>query len=436
MELSAFSALRYDPTAVGDPSEVLAPPYDTIDAEVRDALYARHPANVVRVESNRPEPGDDEDARYQRAQANLHDWLAQGLLRQDPAPSFYVLSQTFALDGGPRRTRTGFFARARLTRFGEGPILPHERTLQGPQLDRLRLLRATRAEASPIFGLYEDADHHVLAALEAAQVGPPLVTAELAGVEHRLWRVEDPGAQDTLRSALAPKRVYLADGHLRYETALAYRDERRRQAPTPDAEGVLMYLCAAEDPGLVALATHRVVRGAPRFDEAWLSRELPRYFTVTEAPDDLIAATAALARAGEEGVAFLMVGAQRRAILTLRPDAPLGEVRGLVKHPALRRLDVSVLHAVVLEHIIGLSAQAQLTQQSLRYVEDDAEAFGACARDPEVQVAFLLNPTPVSQILKVCDAGEVMPPKATHFHPSLPAGLVMYSLDEGALTPG
>lgn len=431
--IKPFEAIRYDAEAVGELSRVLAPPYDVITPARQDELYAQHEANIVRVDLNKAEAGDEELSRYERAQATLHGWLEQGLLKPDPSPAFYVLAQTFVGPDGVERTRTGFFGRARLTKFGEGPIMPHERTLKGPKLDRLRLFRATRTNLSPIFGMYSDAHGEVLAVLEAATKRAPDAEAEMDGTKNRLWRLDDPGQIATIEDALAPKKLYIADGHHRYETGLAYRDERRRdvEAPDPEAgyESILMFSAAVEDPGMVVFPTHRLVHSVDGFDETQVVLELGRYFDITDAPGELDAAMAALASAGEQGRALLMVTRGARRLLTLKAEAPLSKVPTLPKHPSTRKLDCNLLHSVVLEHILGISREAQATQQNLRYSKDNAEAFTACQDDPSVQIAFLMNPTKISEVIDVSEAGEVMPQKSTFFYPKIPSGLVLYPLD-------
>jgi uncharacterized protein (DUF1015 family) len=428
VDIAPFRAIRYAVAAVGDVARVIAPPYDVISADLQDALYERHPNNIVRIDLNKAEAGDAELARYDRSAAMFSDWLARGVMVQDGKPAFYVLSQTFHGPDGVERVRTGFFGCARLTRFGEGPIMPHERTLEGPKIDRLRLFRATKANLSPIFGMYRDPDGSVLAILKAAQRREPAVVAEMDGVVNRMWILEDGAA--SIVEAFDPLKIYIADGHHRYETGLAYRDERRAavrvpQAGTPGYESILMFVAAVEDPGMVVFPTHRLVHGVNAIDER-LAR-VDRFFDRSEAPSSPDALVASLRAAGRRGNAFAAVTKASSQIWTLRKDAPLEEIADLPKHPDVRRLDVTILHGVILEHLLGITKQAQASQQNLRYSKDAKEAIGSPAGD--VQIAFLMNPTKVQEVIDVSNAGEVMPQKSTFFYPKIPSGLVLYPLD-------
>lgn len=434
VDIKPFRAIRYAGDQVGDLSSVIAPPYDVISPELQNELYDRHAHNVVRVDLNRPEPDDGELSRYGRAAAIFSEWLASGVMKQDEAPALYVLAQTFVGPDGVERTRTGFFGRATLTRFQEGPIMPHERTLKGPKLDRLRLFRATKTNLSPIFGMYQDPEEEVLAVLSEVVTTVPVAEAQMSGVVNRLYRTDDAGQIGRIQRALAKKKLYIADGHHRYETGLAYRDERREAADTPNPEAgyesILMFSAAVEDPGMVVFPTHRLVHSLSNFGEAKMFVELSRFFEATEVKnDDPPGFIAALADAGRSANALGVVTENHAKILRLKKDAPLDDVPELPRHPTLRGLDVALLHGVVLEHLLGISREAQATQQNLRYSKDNTEAFEAPRTRPEVQAAFLMNATKVQEVIEVSDAGEVMPQKSTFFYPKIPSGLVLYPLD-------
>ncbi len=435
VELSAFRAIRYDAAHVADMTAVLAPPYDVIDDAQQDALYAQSPHNIVRIDLNKAEDGDHPLSRYERAAALFAEWQHSGVLKADDQPAIYVLAQTFTGPDGIERTRTGFFSRARLVRFDEGPILPHERTLRGPKIDRLNLYRATRTNLSPIFGAYRDETGEVGRLLAAAMAGAPAVDAMMGKVKNRLWVVSEPRQVAALSKLFGPKTLFIADGHHRYETGLAYRDERRAQAEAvdgkqdPDAgyEHILMFAAALEDPGMVIFPTHRLVHSLASFDEASLWRALAPLFTITEAPADPAAARAALAQhAGNAFIAVTRSGARR--LLVAHEGEAWRESKVLPEHPALRRLDVSVLHAVILESVLGISQEAQATQANLRYSKDFTEAFLAPVRDASVDVVFLMNPTKIDEVIAVAESGEVMPQKSTFFYPKVPTGLLLYPL--------
>jgi uncharacterized protein (DUF1015 family) len=438
VDIKPFRAVRYRADQGGDLSKVIAPPYDVITPAMQSALYERHPQNIVRVDLTRPEPGEAEDGKYARADHMLKDWLTHGVLAQDDRPAFYVLAQTFTGPDGVQRTRTGFFSRARLVRFDEGQILPHERTLKGPKIDRLKLMRATRHNLSPIFGTYKDPDQRVLAALEDAKRALPIARAEMDHVDNRMWRIDQKDRQDRIQSALAQSKLYIADGHHRYETGLAYRDERREQGRSslpletndaPGYESILMFASAVEDPGMVIFPTHRLVHGLPRLDEQQLFAALDPFFERTRAPDASGPAQAALREMGMRGNAYLAATKSGRYLLSAKPSAPWGSVPPLPEHRALRSLDVAILHGVILEHILQITPEAQASQANLRYSKDFTEAFLSPSKEKDVQVAFLMNPTKIEEVIEVAEAGEVMPQKSTFFYPKIPSGLVLYPLD-------
>ena len=428
VDIAPFRAIRYDENKVGPIEKVIAPPYDVISPAQQDELYARHESNIVRIDLNKPEPGDQEMSRYERSGRIFHSWLSEQVMVQDAEPAFYVLSQTFKGPDGVERVRTGFFGCARITKFGEGPIMPHERTLKGPKLDRLRLFRATRTNLSPIFGMYRDPDERVLSELKSAMKLAPAVTATMDGVVNRMWILNDKWKVEQIVSALAAEKIYIADGHHRYETALAYRDERRSEGAPPDGghERVMMFVAAVEDPGMVVFPTHRLVHSLHGFDEAKFLAELDRFFDRSDAPEDVVDA---LAAAGKRGNAYAVVTKHGRWLAVAKPDAPWDEVSALPSHPDVRRLDVTILHSVILEHILGITKEAQASQQNLRYSKDAKEAFTSPQAQKDVQIAFLMNPTRVQEVIDVSNAGEVMPQKSTFFYPKIPSGLVLYPLD-------
>ena len=431
VDVHPFRAIRFDPESVGEIDQVLAPPYDVISGELQDELYAKHANNIVRIDLNRSEPGDDDGARYLRAQQNLESWLKAGILKKDEAPAIYVLAQTFTGPDGVVRTRTGFFARVRLHTWDEGHVLPHERTLKGPKIDRLNLMRATRTNLSPIFAAYQDPDGAVGKILEHASEGEPLVDAMMDGVRNRLWAITDDAVVHRLSGSFAAKKLYIADGHHRYETGLAYRNERRIEGKAhvsdPGFEHILTFSAAVEDPGMVIFGTHRLAHSIEDFDEHEVVDALSRFFTVSEA-DSL--STESLAAAGAGGkTAFGMVTQGKTRLLVARDDAPWSEVKVLPEHAALKDLDVAILHAVVFEHVLGVDREAQASQANLGYSQAFAEALEAPMKDDAVQAAFLMNPTKIEEVIAVAESGEVMPQKSTFFYPKLPSGLVLYPLD-------
>ena len=438
-DIRPFRAIRYQPDHVGNVSEVIAPPYDVISPELQDELYARSEKNIVRVDLNRSEPGDEELTRYERANTLLQAWLSEGTLTQDGEPGYYVLAQTFTGPDKVERTRTGFFSSVRLTRFGEGPVLPHERTLKGPKQDRLRLFRATEANLSPVFMMYEDPDQEVHKVLESVLSDPPLVEATMDRVKNRLWHVRDQERIDALSSAIRVRKLYIADGHHRYETGLAYRDERRQEAQAPGTaapgsfddmpayESILAFSAAVEDPGMVVFPTHRVLHSLPKFSVPAFKEALEPFFEISPLPAsaDLVSA---LAAAGEGGMAFACATSAGTDLLKLREDAPLDHVKSLPGHPLHRSLDVTILHCVIMEHLLGITREAQAAQENLRYSKDAKDAAAQATSDPSVNAVFLMNPTRIDQVIAISNAQEIMPQKSTFFYPKVPSGLVLYPL--------
>ncbi len=436
-QIAPFRGLLYTPKA-GDPARLLAPPYDVINDAQREGLERLDAHNSVRLILPQPPAGGPDDAKYDAAAATLRGWIDDGTLARDEAPAIYRYHQVFDAYGHAV-TRKGFIARVRLHRFDEGIILPHERTLAGPKIDRLKLMRATRAHFSQIFGLYPDPDRTGDSFFDAVERTAPAIDATTPdGVRQRLWRLTDAQAIAGLAGFLAARKVYIADGHHRYETMLALREELRGEAaatcarPADSAvEFGCMFFCNMDDPGLVVFPTHRVLHGIDGLDVGELLARAARYFVISDGPEVVRGAAKireALAAESARGVSFAVLssGSTRATILRLRDgiEPDLDAIAALPKAQALRALDVTVLHAIVLETLLGLDRGAQERQTNLRYIKDwDAALVERTA--PGVQAVFLMNPTRVSQVKAVSDVGEVMPQKSTYFFPKIASGLVM-----------
>ncbi len=429
--VAPFAGLRYDAARVGEIGRVLAPPYDVIGEAERAALEERHPQNVVRVEL----PRGETDARYAEAARLLSIWKGEWILRPDDRPGLYVYEQRFRLPGAAPTarvyTRRGFFAAVRLEPYERRVILPHERTLASPKEDRLKLMRATHTQSSPIFGLYRDAQGATRTVIEAATEGRPDVEATMAdGGEHRLWRLTDPDAVAALVGLMADKQILIADGHHRYETMLALGPELRAldyAAGQAAADFGIMFLARAEDPGLLVLPTHRLLRGVADFDPAALRAAVSPAFEVVDCDEATPEAIEErLGREGTAGVVFAMrvPGRAQTAWFTLKSIVDLSALGP----PVLRKLDVTVLHGVLLGPLLAIDEAAMAEQTYLDYTHDTAEAL-ARVGSGDAQAAFFMNPTKVEEVLAVCEAGYVLPQKSTYFHPKLATGLVMYGLD-------
>lgn len=443
-ELIPFRGIRYEASRGRALGQLLAPPYDLVSLEQRDELLRRSPSNIAHVAMGEERPGDGPLAnKYTRAGERWAEWQAQAIVRRDPAPAFYPLEQTFWAPDGRSMRRRGFMAAVRMHDFSEGIIVPHEKTLTAPKADRLELLRAVKANLSPIFGLYREEAGATAAALALPTAQDPVAETDSDdGVHHRLWRADQPEAIAALRTLLDGKRVFIADGHHRYASALAYQRQLEAQDPSLPPDGahryILMFLCPMTDPGLILFPTHRLVYGLEDFSAARLAAALERYFTVELLPEDLRRpagrawAISKMAEHYGKSTALLMVTAedQRARVITLRDDADLEEAE-LPSNPTLRALDVTVLHSLVLQHLLGLSPRAQEEQEHLTFVRDAGEAVNRVLSG-EHQVGFLINPTPMWQVEAVGDAGETMPQKSTYFYPRLQSGLVMRDVDPRA----
>jgi uncharacterized protein (DUF1015 family) len=436
-EIVPFRAVRYSLTRGRALADLIAPPYDLVSLEQRDDLLHRTPHNIMHVSLGEDRPGDGGATnKYVRAGEHWRAWLDQGVLRRDPAPALYPLEQSYVAPDGRHLKRRGFMAAVRLHEFKEGVIVPHEKTLAAPRADRLEVLKAVRANLSPIFGLYRDDEGVTARALDEVWLREPVAETDSDdGVHQRLFRVDDLEVVRPLQELLGGRRIFLADGHHRYETALVYRRMLEEETPGLPADGghhyTLMFLCPMNDPGLFLFATHRLVFGLKDFSLPAFLERLSRWFRIETLAEDArrpVGRAWAVSKLGEhagKSTTFLMVSAEdgRARIVTLRDDVDLSGA-GLPANETLAALDVTVLHSVVLQHLLGLSPEAQEKQENVTYARDAGEAVSRVLSG-EHQLGFLLNPTPMWQVEAVGEAGETMPQKSTLFYPRLQSGLVM-----------
>jgi uncharacterized protein (DUF1015 family) len=415
-EVQPLRALHYDPAVVGPLADVVAPPYDVIDAQQRAALIARSPFNVVAIDL--PEGNPDP---YAAAQEQFESWQLQGALVRDEEPAIWAHSQDYTGPDGRTLTRRGFFCRVRIEEYGPGRVRPHERTHPGPKEDRLRLTRATRANISPIFSLYSDPTEAAWRALAPATERPPWgEVSDADGTVHRIWRVSDPAAIEAVQRAAGGAELLIADGHHRYETMQAYAEEIGGEG---EHRYILMCLVALEDPGLTVFPTHRMVRGLDAARQEALAEALRRDFEIAEVPLDQITP--------EPGTGPLELGyfdshLQRPFRLTLK-DQAIADAALPGRSEAYRRLDTGVLEALILKGALGLSDDDISHFNGLFYARDTEEAL-AMVTSGDYDAAFLMRPTPVQQVRDVAAAGENMPPKSTYFFPKLLTGLLFNPL--------
>lgn len=424
-KIRPFRGLRYTLDAGASATPVMAPPYDVVDDEGRAALIAKSEHNCMRFIL----PDGEGDEKYARG-ASAFRSIAAAAMTRDPAPGIYVYHQTFeAL--GTTFTRKGFVALVELTRFGNGPVLAHERTLSGPKMDRLKLMRACEAHLELVFGMFSDPEKKWESIVEGAK-GEPVLTADFDDVEHTLWKVDDPATLEALQAQLADKSIYIADGHHRYETMCAFREELEGRGHPAAAYGMI-YLSNLDDDGLVVLPTHRLVHGLASVDLDAVVKQMAAFFDVVteDLPTDTEAMRARMAEAGKERAAFGLTvpGSGKLSILTLRADfdpaaAGLGDMAS-----ALQRLDVALLHELVLERALGITKEAQAAKANLRYYKSyESSIEVAKGGEGDTQLVCFMNATPVTDVVAVCDSGEVMPQKSTFFFPKIPNGLVFYDL--------
>jgi uncharacterized protein (DUF1015 family) len=418
-DVQPLRALHYDPAVAGPLSDLVAPPYDVIDARQRAALLARSPFNVVAVDLPQAQPGGQDP--YAAARELFESWQLQGALVRDGEAAVWAHTQDYSGPDGVRRTRRGFFCRVRIEDYGPGRVRPHERTHPGPKEDRLRLTRATRANISPIFSLYSDPTQAAWGALSSATEQPPWADiTDSDGTVHRLWRVSDPAAIEAVRSATRDAELLIADGHHRYETMRSYAEEIGGEG---EHSYILMCLVALEDPGLTVFPTHRLVRGLDEQRRAALARALERDFEVSDVAVEQIAPTAGR---GPLQLGFIDRWDGRPLRLTLK-DQAIADRALSEQSQAYRELDTGVLETLLLKGALGLSDEDISHFNGMFYARDTAEALAMVASG-EYDAAFLMRPTPVEQVREVAAAGENMPPKSTFFYPKLLTGLLFNPL--------
>jgi uncharacterized protein (DUF1015 family) len=421
-DVQAFRALRYDLGVVGSLQSVIAPPYDVIDPEQRAALAARSPHNVVNIDLPQAPLGGD---AYEEAARLLELWKHQGAVVRDPTPAVWALRQDYTGPDGRALTRRGIFARVRVEDYGPGRIRPHERTHPGPKEDRLRLTRATQANLSPIFSLYDDPQQAAWAAVEPFTDSDPFGTATDAdGTVNTLWRIDDGAAIARVKMALGDTELLIADGHHRYETARVYAEEVGGEG---DHRYVLMCLVALQDPGLTIFPTHRLLNDVK--DEATqqkLGAALRELFDITPIdkgelapPDDPTASTPLT-------MGYIDAHHRQAYRLVLKDQATADAALADYPEP-YRHLDTAVLEALILEGVLGMTEDTIAHLQGLGYSRTDEEAL-QLVESGEYDCAFFLRGAPVQQVRDIAAAGVNMPPKSTFFYPKVPTGLMFNPL--------
>ena len=404
-QIRPFRGLRYGPNHVPDPSMVLCPPYDIISPAQQKALHARSPYNIIHLEYGERRIADTvQDNKYTRAFSLLWEWLTQGVLVREAQPAFYLHGQTFTF-GGKRFTRRGLMAAVEVDRE---VIRAHEGILATPAKDRLELLRSTKTNISPIFCLFQDQTGKAAEVFSRAEESPPVISAEMDGEEHRIWTITDPELQKQLQEVLTPLPLYIADGHHRFTSALAYREEMDEAcAPGDEHRFAMMSLVEFHDPGLLILPVHRMVAGLGPKAPACLVA-VAELFQVQPFPSP-VALLEAMTR---EEYGLGLYCADGFYLLTPLQRLPYEKL-------------LKLLHREVLESF--------LKAEKVAYTHSADEAVEAVKKG-EYTMAFLLNPVKVEAIKAVADAGETLPGKSTYFFPKLPTGLVLRALFDPPMT--
>jgi uncharacterized protein (DUF1015 family) len=441
-EIFPFRAFRYDASRV-EPAKVLTQPYDKITPAMAEKYAAASPYNLIPIEKGKSRPEDTPtDNVYTRAEKTLEEWIRAGIVVQDAAPSLYAYFQEYTVPGtSERRVRKGFIAIGRIEDYSAGVVFRHEQTLSGPKADRMELLRHTQTHTGQLFMLYSDPAARVDALLDAAARSKPDVEIrDEYDVVHRLWPITDAKTLEAIRGDMADKKLVIADGHHRYETAMAYRDERRARAgrmdPSAPYEKVMMSVFNTAGKGLTILPTHRVVANVPNFSFAGVRAALADAFDVQSFS---FSGAAERTKVYEQFRRELLRGQPQRAvgayaadgafyIFVLRKNANLESLLQGVS-PAQRRLDVVLLHRLILERGLKITQDAVKTEKNITYEREMDTAVGEVDAG-RAQICFLLNPVSVETVAEMAMGGEVLPQKSTDFFPKLMSGITMYRLKE------
>jgi len=438
--IAPFRGFVFNEERAGKIKDLVCPPYDIISPAEQQELYRKNPHNIVRLEFGLASPGDtDSDNRYTRAAALLDEWLKQDILSRSAAPAFYIYEMEYKAGGRVRKVR-GFICMVRIEDYDSGIVKPHETTLSGPKTDRLNLLRACKAGFSQIYSLISDPKGAVGSVLAAAPKRPDIEVEAADGVIHRVWTYTDKAGIDAIVRHMADQPIFIADGHHRYDTAINYRNERRQLAGSfTGSEGfnyVPMFLARIEDPGLTVLPAHRALFNLTDFHPRKFEEDLNRYFNIeridfskkSEPADRRTVLETMASRADHAHVFGMRVKDEHSYyLLTLRNEADMDAVIP-GRSAAYRHLDVSILHHLIIDRLLGIKMETHKLGLNIEYIKDADDAVKR-VHDGSVEVVFLMNPTKVTEVRDVASVGERMPQKATYFYPKLLSGLVVNVLE-------
>jgi uncharacterized protein (DUF1015 family) len=432
IRVAPFRGVLYNPKKIRNLANVIAPPYDVISTAEQERLYKKSPHNFVRLDLSQ------EAGSYDAVAQTFNEWLTQGILERDEQPAIYFLSQRFKLKTGEEKLRHGFIALVELQDLDGGDIRPHEKTHGAPKEDRLKLMLACQAQLSPIFALYSQpkpAINRILAiAIEGAA---PLMDLDLDdGETCQLWRITESAVIEKIQREMLEQKLLIADGHHRYEATLAYRDhmrsERGQWNGSEPFNYIMVYCANIEDDTLAILPTHRLVRGYPHKPFLELEEALQTYFYVEQHPKTPEGKTSFLKALKTAAKKHRVIGASfkrdpRYLILRLKNKRIMQRLAKEMSAP-LRELDVSTLHLLILEHILGMPAELQESGDAIRYSQDEESVLQTLEKE-DFQAAFILNATKKEEIQSIVADGDKMPQKSTYFYPKLPSGLVVNKVD-------
>jgi len=436
-----FSGIIYNKKTAGNLSKVMIPPYDVISPDDQAKFYDVHPYNCIRLTLGKTFQGDtDLNNKYTRSAAFFNSWLKNGVLAQDDEESIYAYEQRFKYKG-KNLTRLGFIALFKLEELEAGRVYPHENTLVKPKQDRLDLLKATSANFEPIFSLFIDEEEKIARNLKKNIKRKPLIEVrDNMGMQNRLWKITSRSAINKLIKEMVNKQLYIADGHHRYEAALKYRNEMRSRSQKATGDEpynfIMMYFTNIYDKGLVILPIHRLVMALNLKEKINLENRLVDYFDTEEikfGKNTELAARKKLIRQmsktveGQHNFGMYLHGENKYWLLKLKNERLIDKYVSSDKPRELKKLDVTILHSIVIREILGISDRDIELENSVRFVHNDDEAFDL-VKQGGYQLAFFLNPTKVEQVVSVADKYEKMPQKSTFFYPKLLTGLVMYRM--------
>jgi len=440
-----FKGILYNKEKIRDIKDVVAPPYDVISPAEQEELYKRHENNVVRLILGKESDSDTPDNnRYTKARDSFDSWQRDSILIKDAFPSIYVYSQEYHLgetEGFEKKRRLGFIALSKLEDFGEGKIHPHENTLAKPKEDRLKLMQHCNANFSSIFGLFSDPSKRIDSVLKDYMRHSPLYDmVDDAGMRHTLWAIRDNRAIKIITSVMSDKQIFIADGHHRYETAINYRNEMRGKLPDFSGEElynyVMMYFTNTNSEGLSILPIHRLVSNLSDFDKKKIVEKAGEFFNIeklsfNESDEKTVKQklfSDIKERGEKEHIFGMYLGNDEYLLLTLKDEDVLDRLITNSRHPSWKKLDVTILHTLLIEKVLRISEKNLAEQKNITYTISGDEAIKD-VKAGKYQIALFLNPTKIEDVKDVAAAGEKMPQKSTFFYPKLITGLVMNKLE-------